>query len=80
MLSPKKSVNRVFIDSETSSDISSFAQNFLSTTEDSEVGLSEHEMRKRTDPQLLKTIAGPDLSPVLSFWGRRDRQATRSFN
>ena len=59
------------IDMDTSSEFSSFAQNFLSSTEPSEVGLSESEKRKRTDPQLLKAIPGPDLSSVLSSWGKR---------
>ena len=34
----------------------------------SEIGLSEIEKRKMTDPQLLKPIPGPDLSSVLSSW------------
>ena len=57
----------------TSSEFSSFAQNFLSSTEPSEVGLSENEGRKRTHPQLLKTIPGPDISSNLSFWGEEAR-------
>ena len=56
--------------SETSSEFSSFAQNFLSSTEMSEEGLSKSEKHARTDPQLLKPIPGPDLSSVLSSWGR----------
>ena len=59
--------------SDTSSDFSSFAQNFLSSTEMSEEELSENEKRARTDPQLLKPIPGPDLSSVLSFWGEGAR-------
>ena len=41
----------------------------------SAVGLSECEIKRRTDPQLLKTIAGHNLSSVLSSWGEgaRDR-------
>ena len=31
-------------------------------------------MRKRTDPQLLKAIAGPDLSSVLSSWKEGARE------
>ena len=53
--------------SDTSTEFSSFAQNFLFSTEMSEEGLSEK--RGRTDPQLLKPIPGPHLSSVLSFWG-----------
>ena len=73
-------VNQVHrdLDLDTSSEFSSFAQNFLSSTEPSEMGLSENEKRKRTDPQLLKPILGPDLSSVLSSWGEgaRDKLAS----
>ena len=64
---------RTNIDLETSSEFSSFAQNFLSSTELSEVDLSENEKRERTDPQLLKAIPGPDLTSVLSSWGEGAR-------
>ena len=60
-------------DMDTSSEFSSFAQNFLSSTKPSEAGLSDNEKRKRTDPQLLKAIPGPDLSSVLSSWGEEAR-------
>ena len=73
-------VNQVHrdLDLDTSSEFSSFAQNFLSSTEPSETGLSENEKRKRTDPLLLKPIPGPDLSSVLSSWGEgaRDKLAS----
>ena len=73
-------VNQVHrdLDLDTSSEFSSFAQNFLSSTESSEMGLSENEKRKRTDPLLLKPIPGPDLSSVLSSWGEgaRDKLAS----
>ena len=71
----KEFVNRIHkdIDLDTSSEYSSFAQNFLSSTEPSEIGLSENEKRKSTDPQLLKAIPGPDLSSVLSSWGEEAR-------
>ena len=59
--------------SDTSSEFSSFAQNFLSSTELSEEEMSENDKRAQTDPQLLKPIAGPDLSSVLSFWGEGAR-------
>ena len=58
---------------DTSTDFSSFAQRFLSSTEMSEEGLSENQKRARTDHQLLKPIPGPDLSYVLSFWGEHAR-------
>ena len=62
---------------DTSTEFTSFAQNFLSSTGISEEGLSENEKRARTDPQLLKPVPGPDLSSVLSFWweGARDQLA-----
>ena len=73
-------VNQVHrdLDLDTSSEFSSFAQNFLSSTEPSEMGLSENGKRKRTDPLLLKPIPGPDLSSVLSSWGEgaRDKLAS----
>ena len=59
--------------SDTSTEFSSLAQNFLSSTEMSEEGLSENEKRERTDPQLLKPIPGPDLSSDLPFWGEGAR-------
>ena len=74
-------VNRVYTDewlNETSSEYSSFAQNFLSSTEMSEEGLSESEKRARTDPQLLRPIPGPDLSSVLSSWGEGARDQLAS--
>ena len=58
---------------DTSSEFSSFAQNFLSSTELSEEEISESEKRAQTDPNLLKLIPGPDLSSVLSFWGEGAR-------
>ena len=73
-------VNQVHrdLDLDTSSEFSSFAQNFLSSTEPSEIGLSENEKRRRTEPQLRKPIPGPDLSSVLSSWGEgaRDKLAS----
>ena len=57
----------------TSTELSSFAQNFLYSTKMSEEGLSENKKHARTDQQLLKTIPGPDFSSVLSFWGKGDR-------
>ena len=59
--------------SDTSSEFSSFAQNFLSSTELSEEEVSKNEKRAQTDPQLLNTKPGPDLSSVLSFWGEGAR-------
>ena len=59
--------------SDTSTEFSSFAQNFLSSTEMSEEDLTENEKRANTDPQLLKPIPGPNLSSVLSSWGEGAR-------
>ena len=39
----------------------------------SEDDLSENEKRVNTDPQLLKPIPSPDLSSVLSSWGKGAR-------
>ena len=58
---------------DTSSEFSSFAQNFLSLTELSEEEMSESKKRAQTDPNLLKPIPGPDLSSVLSSWGEGAR-------
>ena len=65
-------INIVDLD-DTSSEFSSFAQNFLSSTELPEEDMSENEKRAQTDPNLLKPIPGPDLSSVLSFWGEGAR-------
>ena len=66
-------VNNIDVVDLSDTEFSSFAQNFLSSTEMSEEGLSEDEKRERTDPHLLKPIPGPDLSSVLSFWGQGAR-------
>ena len=44
---------------------------FLSCTDPSEIGLSEREIRKRTDPELMAPIPGPDsqLQEVKNLWG-----------
>ena len=69
---PVEFVNRVHraLELDTGSKFSSFAQNFFSSTEMSEVGLSESEIKKdRVTTQLLKLIPGPGLTSVLSSWG-----------
>ena len=55
-------VNQVHrnLDMDKRSEFCSFAQNFLSSTKMSEIGLSENEKRQMTHPQLLKPIPGPD--------------------
>ena len=52
-------INIVDLD-DTSSEFSSFAQNFLSSTELSEEDMSESEKRAQTDPNLLKPIPRPN--------------------
>ena len=50
---------------------SSSAFEFLSSTDSSEAGLSEREILKRTDPELMAPILGPDsqLQEVRNLWG-----------
>ena len=62
------------LDLDNSSEFRFFARNILSTTEKSEVRLSETEIKRRTDPQLLKAIAGTDVSSVFSSWGEGARE------
>ena len=71
----KEFVNRIHKDIglDTSSEYNSFAQNFLPSTEPSEIGLLENEKKKCTNPQLLKKILGPELSSVHSSWGEEAR-------
>ena len=56
----------------TASELTSSSEfEFLSSTDPSEAGLSEREIRKRTDPDLLAPIPGPDsqLQEVKKLWG-----------
>ena len=70
---PFEQVNRIEVVNlyDTDSEFSAFAENVLSSTEMSEMCLSENEQCKKTDSQLLKAIFCPDLSSVLSVWGKR---------
>ena len=36
---------------------------FLSSTDPTEEGLSEREVRKRTDPELMAPVQGPESQP-----------------
>ena len=57
----------------TASELTSSSEfEFLSSTDPSEAGLSEREIRKRTDPDLLAPIPGPDsqLQEVKKTLGR----------
>ena len=56
----------------TASELTSSSEfEFLSSTDPSEAGLSEREIRKRTDPGLFAPIPGPDsqLQEVKKLWG-----------
>ena len=56
----------------TASELTSSSEfEFLSSTDPSESGLSEREIRKRTDPELMALIPGPDsqLQEVKDLWG-----------
>ena len=56
----------------TASELTSSSEfEFLSSTDPSETGLSEREIRKRTDPELMAPIPGPDsqLQEVKDLWG-----------
>ena len=56
----------------TASELTSSSEfEFLSSTDPSEAGLSEREIRKRADPDLLALIPGPDsqLQEVKKLWG-----------
>ena len=50
---------------------------FLSSTDPSEEGLSEREIRTRTDPDLLAPIPGPEtqLEEVQKLWGQTARDS-----
>ena len=65
-------VNRIHenVDLDTSSEYSSFAQNFLSSTEPSDIDLSESE-KKAHRPSIAK--GDPRPSSVLSSWGEEAR-------
>ena len=57
---------------DSSSEYSSSSEfEFLSSTEPSELGLSEREIKKRTDPALMAPIPGPEaqLDEVRGLWG-----------
>ena len=56
----------------TESELTSSSEfEFLSSTDPREEGLSERENRKRTDPELMAPIPGPDsqLQEVKDLWG-----------
>ena len=59
------------LDSSSSEYSSSSEFEFLSSTDPSELGLSEREIKKRTDPALMAPIQGPEaqLDEVRGLWG-----------
>ena len=78
--SPNEFVNRVYseMDLNSHSKCSSSSEfEFLSSTDPSEEGLSEREIRKRTDPDLLAPIPGPEsqLEEVQKLWGKTARDS-----
>ena len=77
---PNEFVNRVYseMDLNSHSKCSSSPEfEFLSSTDPSEEGLSEREIRKRTDPDLLAPIPGPEsqLEKVQKLWGQTARDS-----
>ena len=78
--SPNDFVNRIYseIDLRSQSKISSSSEfEFLSLTDPSEEGLSEHEVRKSTDPDQLAPIPGPEsqLKGVQKLCGQTARDS-----
>ena len=76
--SPNDFVNRIYseIDLSSQSKFSSSSEfKFLSSTDPSEEGLSEREVRKRADPDLLAPVPGPEsqLEEVQKLWGQAAR-------
>ena len=77
---PNEFVNRVYseMDLNSHSKCSSSSEfEFLSSTDPSEEGLSEREIRKRTDPDLLAPIPGHEsqLEEVQKLWGQIARDS-----
>ena len=68
-------VNKIYekINFSTDSQLTSSSEfEFLSSTEPTEAGLSDREIRKRTDPELMAPIPGPEsqLKEVQDLWGQ----------
>ena len=61
--------------SSSSEEMSSMFHNqFPSSTDPSEPPLSDTELRKQTEPELLKPIPGPDLTNVEALWGESTKR------
>ena len=56
---------------DTDAQLTSSEFEFLSSTDPTEEGLSEREVRKRTDPELMAPVQGPEskLKEVQNLWG-----------
>ena len=65
----------------SSEDNSSSEFEFLSSTDPSELGLSEREVKKRTDPALIALIPGPEtqLDEKRNLWGSTASDTLSSF-
>ena len=61
--------------------ISSSELEFLSSTDPTEEGLSEREVRKRTDPELMARVQGPEsqLKEVQDLWGSEASASLENF-
>ena len=67
-------VNKIYekMNYDTDSQLTSSSEfEFLSSTDPTEEGLSEREVRKRTDPELMAPVQGPEsqLKEVQNLWG-----------
>ena len=60
---------------------SSSEYEILSSTDPTEEGLSEREVRKRTDPELMAPVQGPEsqLKEVKNLWGPKARASLKTF-
>ena len=60
---------------------SSSESEFLSSTDPTEEGLSDREIRKRTDPELMAPVQGPEskLKEVQDLWGPKASASLESF-
>ena len=67
-------VNKIYeeMNYDTDSQLTSSSESeFLSSTDPTEEGLSDREIRKRTDPELMAPVQGPEsqLKEVQDLWG-----------
>ena len=67
-------VNKIYeeMNYDTNSQLTFFSEfEFLSSTDPTEEGLSDRQLRKRTDPELMAPVQGPEsqLKEVQDLWG-----------